>query len=380
ANGNWMVAEVYDPRPDMVGYQLQAFEYEQLDDSVTSHNGRDVVEGVEVDEYGKAVAYHVQLSGHPLDDLVWPTNSIRIKRERVIHLMDPERIKQPLGLTLMHAVLSDLRQFQMYREFEMLAAKYQACFGGIIIDDASQGNTFNPGIANPVEPGSSDDAEDSKGNPELNLEPGMFPRVRGAQDVKFLAPTKPGNMYAPFSQQTIGQVAAGLDADIHSLSRDYTGATYVGLRMAKGDMYDAMDPWQVIMIDLFCRRVWRRFQSYAIREGRYGGLAPNWGRDLEWDEAYLQADWQPPPKRDVDEAKAAMGRKVDLEQGVRTLQIIANQMGADWRDLIEDRGAVQELADRFNVVLPFLDPNAKANPGEPKPRGESPKPAQPEDN
>lgn len=361
----------YEPRPETVGLVLQMVEPEQLDTSKAKNlsTGNEIRGGVEIDSFGAPVAYHVYTQAHPLDSYRFD-GSERVPADRVIHLLRPDRVRQTRGYTWLHAVLKKMRHFQMYQEYQVVAARFEAAICAFIKQDAATSET-NP--LSLLTGDTTDDGKDSKQNPELALEPGAVIPLQNGQDVILVDPKRPGTLYEPYTKHNVAAISAGAGLDYHTVARDYTGTTYVGLRMGKGELDDEIDPIQRLMIDLFCRTVWEWFVRLAVLENRVA--APHYRDSAAWTAAYHQANWQGPPKRDVDPAKSAAARKIDLENVTDDLERIHNERGGNWRDAIDQRAEVAEYAAEKVVTVPWLGAAPKASPSEPKPRQ-----VQPEEN
>ena len=112
--------------------------------------GHKVYDGVEVDESGRVVAYHI-CSKYPGE---W--SDVSLKWARVLaygerpacpmssHIMDSERADQYRGVTYLAQVIEPLLQLRRYTESELMAALVQSFFTAWIETDVNpMGNPFN---------------------------------------------------------------------------------------------------------------------------------------------------------------------------------------------------------------------------------------------
>ena len=108
------------------GFALQVIEADQLDESLNKNltNGNRIVMGVELNEWGAAVAYHLH-SSHPGDNIT-QFNGRHYKRvlaSSVLHLYMSDRPGQSRGVPWMHTAINRLNQVGAYEEAELIAAR-----------------------------------------------------------------------------------------------------------------------------------------------------------------------------------------------------------------------------------------------------------------
>lgn len=368
--GEALVLMNYVPDREMVGLRLQMIEPEQIDTLPTFNRdtGNRVNGGVEIDKYGRPVAHYLYTDQHPLETgyggYVWRRGqSERVLADRVIHLMRHDRVRQSRGYTWLSPVLQDLRDLKQYDDYTMIAAKFEACLCGILVEDPTAASAAGDPMSL-IGSTTGGTETDTRGNEKIRLEPGTVQRVSaaGGGDVKFLVPQRPGNLYEPFSKTKISKIAAGADLDYPTVSRDFSGNTYAGQREGKNERDAALDPIQLLMIAALCRRVWNRFQEIAIQEGRYP--APHFFDSVPWRHAYLACNWRGSPKRPIDPEKEANAQKTRLETGMETLDGAWNETnGGDWRDGMRQRADEERFCVEQDppVDLPHFHPASGAS-------------------
>ena len=350
----------YVRRPDCVGLVLQAIEVEQLDAMATQYEGRAVRNGIEIDEFGAAVAYHVHAAGHPLER--YRTNSSRIDAERMIQIFRVDRVRQTHGVTWLSAVLRKLRHAGMYDEYMMIKARIEAAFGAIATQTDSPADS-TIGLAGLT----GETGEDSVGNLELNLQPGMIPFLPKGADVKFPPPASPNSQYGPFTEEQIKQIAAGAGLDYGTVARCFSKGNFSSQRQGLIEVWAETDPIQRMLINRGLRRIREQFKAHAILEGRV--KAPEFFGDPVWRRSYLQEEWQGPPKTWIDPAKGAAAAKIRLASKLATYQGICNELGIDWRDMFRQIAEEEKFAKELGIDLSSV---ASVLPSEPRPERKQP--------
>jgi lambda family phage portal protein len=92
--------------------------------NLSASEGRKIIDGIEIDDRGRPVAYHVR-------DGFDEESYRRIPAERIIHVFEPSRAGQYRGLPFLYPVLNDLHDLDDLEILEMRAAK-----------DAAEKSTF----------------------------------------------------------------------------------------------------------------------------------------------------------------------------------------------------------------------------------------------
>jgi lambda family phage portal protein len=337
----------YEPDADRVGLSVQVLEVEQLDltKDRNSATGNEIRGGVEIDSYGAPVAYHIFTRAHPYDG--WRRQkSERIPADRVLHLMRQDRPRQVYGISRLTSILKKLRHLQMYEEYQMVAARLEACIGAVIQVDASIGDGIS---ALGLEPQTGDATTDDAGNPQIEFQPGMFPRLNPGEEVNWHKPNRPGDMYEPYVKAQLKATSAGSGLDYPTVSRDFSGNTYAGQRQGMLERDKETDPLQMLMVDLWLRNIRDEFITLAVLEGRLD--APDFFNDPRWAMAYLSAEWQPPPKPWIDPQNQANAAKTQIEMGITTRRKILNELSEDWIETIEQLGDENRLAEQQGVSI-----------------------------
>ena len=351
----------YWPRKDSVGLRVQMVEPEMLDTSKMRNDktGNAVRGGVEVNAFGAAVAYWIYTKEHPLNE--WNTSSTRIPAWRVLHVMRTKRVRQTRGISLLAPVLIKARHLAMYDEYQLIAARLEACIGGVIERDASIGET-DIGLT----PLSGDTGETSANDDEVIFEPGMLPRLKPGEKINFNTPTKPGGEYDKFRVAQISDIAAGVGLDYATVARDFSKGNFSSQRQGLLEVWAETDPLQVLLTDLFCRPIREAFKRYAILEGR---VAAAGFEDAETATAYLEDEWTGPPKPWIDPARQAAAAKIAIEQRFRTRREIINEQGGNVYDVLRQHSDEQRFAAELDppVALPDAGGDPKTDPTEPRP-------------
>ena len=365
--GEALIVKSYVERKDAVGLVLQCVEAEQFDnDRLIGEDGREVVGGVEVNEFGAAVAYHIH-PRHPNDirgytrgggdwfrpDLRKPeqrdtreasekgtktqfNESIRIPADRVCHIFNPERARQVRGVTMLSASLTKMRDAGTFDEAQLLAAKAEACQGLIITQE-----TPNPTGVTALADGTAD-GTDAHGNEELSLQPLMVARLQPGESITGFTPTRPGGQYAPFTNIQDRKIAAGAGVSYEQMTKDFSNGNFSSQRQTMLEDRREFEPLQQLLISTLCRPVRDEFIFWAVIEGRL--LAPGYSEDPR---RYNAADWRGQGWDWIDPGKQAAGIEKTLSIGLTNKTDEANKLGKNYKAILAQRKL--ELEDELEL-------------------------------
>lgn len=326
---------------------LQLIEYEQLDTSKMEHGGREVRGGVELDEFGAAVAYHV-FQQHPGDTSVhgWPSSarfeSVRIPAEWVSHVFDPERALQTLGATRLHAVLETLRDTQDYARSELFLRKLLSCIG-LIFKKAPGGQSFHTRTG-------AKSGSDPSGSSEQRVQyrPGMTLDVDSNEDVRPFNPTGPASTYSEFMKWHGDQASAGSDLSPESVTRRFE-KSYSAAQ--QGWLVDktVFQIEREVATDLAWRDCYRFWLDQHILTGRLEGRVPEF-RAVEYfqnPDRFSYAIWSGDPFPHVDPVKTAKSRVELIAAGINS---VADFQREDGHDPDEKREELAEEIARYAEI------------------------------
>lgn len=251
-----------------VPLQLQIFESEQVPVSKNERvGGNTIIGGIEFDQLGQIVAYHMH-PNHPGDfTLEVRTNNttagtmdtVRIPSSEIIHLHDMRRPGEVRGLPLIATALIALNDLDRYMDAELVRKKAAALIGGFIRRPADMMG-LNPFIT-----GEEDDDEDIHIE---TMEPGTFPVLPPGFEVSFSDPNDVGNNFKDFMRQQLLMVAAALNLTYEQLTGDYNGANDRTVRAALLETKRIMMQYQnLILKHQLCRGVFKRWMRQALLSG-----------------------------------------------------------------------------------------------------------------
>lgn len=354
-SGDVLLVRRYRKRPgDVYGTKVQLIEADRLCNPNYAADSDTIVGGVEVDEDGQHVAYHVAKK-HPgsqrLAGNSWTRLPARDEQGRTlaIHLFDRTRPELTRGVPYLAPVVEHLKQISDYSDAEVTAAVVSAMFTVFITSPEDEQE-------NPVV-GDRGDAN-LEAN-EVKLGNGAVNSLAPGEKVEFANPARPNEKFDPFMQAFLRQVGVALELPFELLIKHFTAsysASRAALEMAWGFFRKQRSrfAWRV------CQEVYGWMMDEAVASGRLA--RPGYFADPVVRDAWLGADWIGPSRASLNPKMEAEADEIDIRTGVKTReQVVIERTGGDI-DKKTEQLAREEKARRAMGLGPA---SPKASQGEP---------------
>jgi len=219
--------------------------------------------GVEVNDYGKPIAYWMYRTTPDEWSVVNSQELVRIKVEDVIHHFIPNRPGQLRGEP--QGVQSAVRSFiyDKYDDAELGRKESRANYTGIIRrpEYSEEDFKYDPMTGNSLK-------EDENDNPMVELEPGMFPSLLAGEDITLFDGDDSGRGYKDFQWHQLLGISAGWDIPYQLMTGDYTLINDRIWRAIMNQYHREVEQVQELyVIAQICRRMWNEFIDRAILSG-----------------------------------------------------------------------------------------------------------------
>ncbi len=311
--------------------------------------------GVELDEYGAPVAYHV-LKGHPGD---WfglrGVASQRVRafgsasgRRNAWLVYNRTRPGQHRGVPYLAGVLEQLKQLERYTDAELHAAVISGAFTVFVKTQDGQG--LAPLASLPFTDTTT--ATSATSQSDIALDYGAIVDLAPGEDVEFANPGRPNTAFGDFVKAMAKQVGAGIGMGYELLTRSFE----VSYSAARANLLEAWKFFATERQDFgigFCHPCYEIVISEAVARGilEIEDFLENPSRRR----AILRCSWLGPSPgqiNPIDEVEAATMR---VEGGFSSMQYETAQLtGQDWETVLLQRKK-EAAAQRDAGLLPPED-------------------------
>lgn len=327
------------------GWQLQLIDIDRLDTQYNvdrTGNSNAVVMGVEIDQYRRPVAYHINFNPFGGD-----RQRERIPAAEILHCFVADDFEQTRGYPWAHAAMRRLNDLDGYREAAVIAARVGASKMGI----------WETPDGEPP-PGAE---KDDLGNYVTSAEPGHFDFAPAGYKLHTYDPTYPHDQFDSFCKEALRGISSALGVAYHGLSNNLEGVNFSSIRSG---VLEEREEWMVIQAwftSALLVPVYERWLAWSLLNAKIklpNGTALPSGKV----EKFSIHAWQGRRWAWVDPMKDIQASILAIEAGLASPQQIAAQSGRDVEDVLDEIQRFQQLLKERGITLAPA-PSAPQKPG-----------------
>ena len=302
-------------------------------------SGRRIRMGVELDEFDRPIAYWV-LNYHPGDyDFMQnrpEKKHTRIPAEKMIHVFKKKRPGQTRGDSDFAPAIFALKMLDGYRDAEITAARAAAAKFGVL-----------------VSPGGDGIADSYDGDiPQLDYEAGTIQSLPQGYDLKMIDPTHPTSAFSDFNKAVLRGIASGIGLSYESLSNDLEGTSYSSIRQGALLERDQYKNDQQFMIEHFVDKVFKMWLSWNMQVGSLSLNGFPIGPD-KYNKFAEGIQWRGRGFQWVDPLKEMNAAVIGLQNGILSMQDVANHYGRDVEETFAQIERDKQTAAQFGIQTAF---------------------------
>lgn len=322
--------------------------------SINPSNGNRIFNGVEVDENGRVIAYHI-CSTYPNSNLKAKKKWTRVEAfgkntgvQNVLMIYETERAEQYRGVPYLAPVIESLKQLTRYSEAEMMAAVINGFFTIFIKSDKGTNDNVFTGVV---------DDEDAVTNDNVSYElgPGMVNVLHPGEEIQIADAKRPSSNFDAFITSLAKYVGAALEIPVEMLMKTFN-SSYSASRASLLEAWKAFRMKRSWMAADFCQPVYELFLTEAIASGRL--KAPGFFLNPLIRKAYCGAQWNGPAPGMLDPVKEATAAEKRISIGISTRQKETVEMnGGDFEDNVRQLAREEELMRQAGLSVASSNTN-----------------------
>lgn len=318
-DGGILVVKVYTDDKKFP-FKLQVREVDELNTLLTITGGNRVVDGIEIDQYSRPLAYHFkkydgnrQIHGE----------SVRIEAKNVIFWWRKTSPRQVRELSLLRTATPRIKDTNQFIEAVSVKERVLACLS-VFIKKGSPSGTIGRGV-NTVGKGTNYDG--------MSLSPGMIGELNPGDEVQTVIPSGQASNTKEFVTTLIRLIGSGVGLSYETVARDMSNVNYSSARQGLIEDRKTYKKMQRSLIGKVLTPIYHEFLDamYLTEQLDINDYTQN-------KERYRTHVWIPPGNTWIDPMKEVSANKVALESNQDTLARICAERGEDWRDVIKQRG------------------------------------------
>lgn len=327
--------------------------------------GNRIYDGVEVDDLGRVVAYHIcshypnqiGIGGKP----TWTRVEAYGKETglpNVLHIMDSERPDQYRGVPYLAQVIEPLLQLRRYTESELMAALVQSFFTAWITTESESSEfPLNEVGAGDIE-GAEVPDESSYSENEYEMGPGTVTHLADGEKIQFGNPNIPTAGFEAFVKTFCKLIGAALELPYDVLIKEFN-SSYSSSRGALLEAWEAFKMRRKWFVDDFCQPTYEIWLAESVARGRIS--APGFFEDPLVRTAWCGARWIGPVQGSLDPKKEAQAALSLAASGVKTYEQITRELGGgDFEENAEQLKIENDLLRKAGVTVLSSDATVTA--------------------
>jgi lambda family phage portal protein len=300
--------------------------------------------GVEIDDDGAAVGYHIRRAHQgdwfdAANTVVWDLipRETAFGRPVMLHVFDSDRPAQHRGAGGVFApILGKMKMLARYDAVELQAAVVNAIFAAYIespFDDQMVQDALDSG-------GGLSAYQQMRGQyaqeRAIKLNQVVVPRLFPGEKIVPVDSKRAANGYAPFENAVLRNAATAIGTSFEQLSQDWSKTNYSSARAALIEAWKTLARRQKNFAVSTATPVYGAFLEEAMDRGELP--LPSGAPDfIEARAAYSGCMWMGPPRGWIDPVKEAQAAVLRMDAGLSTLEQECAEQGLDWEEQLAQR-------------------------------------------
>ncbi|MGY6663373.1 MAG: phage portal protein [Glycocaulis sp.] len=315
-------------------------------------------DGIEIDEAGEPLAYHVR-NTHPLDPVVGTDTFTwtRVPKETswgrpiAIHGFESQRPEQRRGISPFAAILAPFRMLDRHAESELASAVANSLFVAFISSD------YNPyqlaeslGLENPdAEAKDWHDVRKSVyGGLGLKLAGSSIPVLPPGDEIKLNTSPRQTSEFVDFRASFLQEMATALGIPYPVLAERWDKVNYSSARAALEEWWRSVKSRRLSFVEQTVNPI---FIAWLEEAFAFGHIETPPGAPDYYDNpaAYTRALWIGPGRGHIDPKREREASEIGLRNNLTTLQKEASQQGDEWEELLLQRAREEAFMGELNL-------------------------------
>lgn len=315
-------------------------------------NGNQVRMGVEVDKWGKPIAYHVR--ERKINDLYSSLDYIsgelkRIPADEIIHVFKPIRAYQTRGFSDLAPILHKLHQLKGWEDASVVNARASASKMGFYTKSEKK-----IGDATYTDGGSVQ----TNGDVFHDFAPGQIGELPDGWGFQGFDPKYPHEQHTPFLKSNLRGFAAGLGVGYNNVANDAENVNFSSIRAFT---LQEQDEWKEIQSTLIERFLDPLHKIWLKNTLAFGTLTGELMLPFAKLDKFMQHKFQGRRWNWVDPVKEVSAKVNAINNNLTTLSRELADQGLDFDEVIEQRAyELARLKEAGIVIEQMVWPSAPA--------------------
>lgn len=297
-----------------------------------------IEDGIEYDQYGKAIKYSL-LREHPGGD-IYDTERVSIDAADMVHAYRIDRAEQTRGVPWLAPILIKAKGLDEYDDAQLMRQKIAACFSAFVsVLDVRKGAFGGLGASDSSH--GDVDGED--------VQPGMITKLGPGESITFANP--PGvDGHTDYVATQSRQIAVGVGVTYEAMTGDYSRVNFASGRMGHIQMKANVEAWRDRIMYTQVLNPWMHWflETAAL---------------LGYDTSDVTWTWIAPHFEMIDPQKESAAAKELVRCGFSDMETQTQKFGREPEDIIKKTKSWNDQIDKAELKFD-TDPRYVAGAGQ----------------
>lgn len=344
-------------------------------DRLSNPNGlsdsRNLRRGVEMDLYGRPIAYHIRMA-HPSENYdplasQWKRVPAQLRwgRAQVIHIVEQMHPAQTRGVADMVAALKQMRMTKQFQDITLQQAVVNASFAAAIESElpseavaAMIGNVPTTDSTNAYQQVTaaylSDLAAYLGGSKNIQIDGVKIPHLYPGTKLNLRTLGTPGGVGTDFEKSLLRHICAALGVSYEEFSKDYSATSYSSARASMTNTWKFMQARKAQVADRFATAIFTLVLEEMMSDGVFP-LPLSGDKNHFWlplaREAFCNCAWIGASRGQIDELKETQAAILRIQSGLSTYEKECARLGDDFRDVFQQRVREQKAMEKLGLKV-----------------------------
>lgn len=355
-SGDCFILLPFYKRPgNLYQLKMQLIESDRVTDPSFIDFEADILQGIECDQYGAAIAYYIKQRMKP--------NAVQQKyqkvdaytksgRPNILHLRTMERPEQRRGIPLLSNIIEQVKQLSRYNGAELDAAVLSAFFTVFIKKSADEDDEATAGQYKT--PLGDDDSIDDSAPENIKLSSGGVVPLDPGEDISIANPGRPNQQFDAFTTAIIRQIGMAIEVPYEVLVQHFQ-SSYSASRAAILQAWQMFKKRRKWLVDNFCMPVYKEWMTEAVLLGRL--KLSGFFNDPLAQQAWLGANFYGASMPEIDPEKAVRASTLRINEALSTRERESMELtGLNFDEIVSKRedeetqmNKVREISNKTDV-------------------------------
>jgi len=302
--------------------------------------------GVELDDDGVAIAYHIrEAEQNDMYNAIEANRWERVMREdpdgwrRVIHDFETDRAGQHRGIGIFVSILGHMKMLATYYGVELQAATVASIFGTFVtspFDPALVGDAMGGDMGDQDLPAYQDlRAQWAQSRPAM-LNGVRIPTLAPGEEITSVDSKHPHSNFGAFAREMLCVFASATGVSVEQVTQDWSKTNYASARAALMETWKSLTRRRKDFGDNTATPMYTTWLQEPFEAGELP--LPKGAPDfVDFRAEYSRCIWLGPARGWVDPTKEPQGAVLRLKSGTSTLAAECAEQGEDWEEVLAQR-------------------------------------------